>query len=230
MTTSVLSLSRVRKEYPPHQVAVDSLSLNVGRGEFVFVAGPSGAGKSTLLKLLLGAERPTAGTVHVLGLDMGSATEEDISKARKKIGIVFQDFRLLQRKTNLENVGLGLEIQGVCKNDREALSRQMLKAVGLEDRANDFPRMLSGGEQQRIALARALVSRPQILFADEPTGNLDARMTRVVFDLLLEANALGVTIIVASHNLAMIEELNLRTIVLDGGKIVGDFQHSRGLR
>lgn len=220
----------VDKVYPPHQPALRKLSLRVNEGDFIFIAGASGAGKSTLLKLLLGSERASSGTVSVLGKDMSKASEFEIAQIRKKIGIVFQDFRLLKRRTLLENVSLPLELRNYRKKDVETRALAMLDALGLRERANDYPPTLSGGEQQRVAIARALVAKPDLLFADEPTGNLDTHMSRIVFNLLLEANAAGVTVVVASHNLAMIEELNLRTVVLDKGEIVGDFEQPKGVR
>jgi cell division transport system ATP-binding protein len=220
----------VDKVYPPHQPALRKLSLRVNEGDFIFIAGASGAGKSTLLKLLLGSERASSGTVSVLGKDMSKASEFEIAQIRKKIGIVFQDFRLLKRRTLLENVSLPLELRNYRKKDVETRALAMLEALGLRERANDYPPTLSGGEQQRVAIARALVTKPDLLFADEPTGNLDTHMSRIVFNLLLEANAAGVTVVVASHNLAMIEELNLRTVVLDKGEIVGDFEQPKGVR
>jgi cell division transport system ATP-binding protein len=220
----------VDKVYPPHQPALRKLSLRVNERDFIFIAGASGAGKSTLLKLLLGSERASSGTVSVLGKDMSKASEFEIAQIRKKIGIVFQDFRLLKRRTLLENVSLPLELRNYRKKDVETRALAMLEALGLRERANDYPPTLSGGEQQRVAIARALVTKPDLLFADEPTGNLDTHMSRIVFNLLLEANAAGVTVVVASHNLAMIEELNLRTVVLDKGEIVGDFEQPKGVR
>lgn len=226
----IVSLQGVDKIYPPHQPALRKLNLHINGGDFIFIAGASGAGKSTLLKLLLGSERASAGTVAVLGKNMSMASEYEIAQVRKRIGIVFQDFRLLKRKNLLENVSLPLEIRNYKKSDIEARSLAMLDALGLRDRAYDYPVTLSGGEQQRVAIARALVGKPDLLFADEPTGNLDTHMSRIVFNLLLEANAAGVTVVVASHNLAMIEELNLRTVVLDKGEIVGDFEQPKGVR
>lgn len=220
----------MEKVYPPHQPALRKLNLHINEGDFIFIAGASGAGKSTLLKLLLGSERASSGTVAVLGKNMSQASEFEIAQIRKRIGIVFQDFRLLKRKTLLENVSLPLELRNYKKKDIETRSLAMLDALGLRDRAYDYPPTLSGGEQQRVAIARALVGKPDLLFADEPTGNLDTHMSRIVFNLLLEANAAGVTVVVASHNLAMIEELNLRTVVLDKGEIVGDFEQPKGVR
>lgn len=205
------------------------MDLRVGRGDFLFVAGASGAGKSTLLKLLFGGERPTAGQVVVAGRNLAAIDCDGIAALRREIGIVFQDYKLLPRRSVLDNVALGLEVQGVKPRDRRRLALQMLAAIGLQDRAEAKPLTLSGGEQQRVSIARAIIHKPALILADEPTGNLDPDMTRVVFDLLLEANAAGVTVVIATHNLAIIEELNLRTIVLDRGRVIGDFRNPRGV-
>lgn len=219
----IISLHNVEKLYPPDQHALQQVSVRVHEGEFVFVAGASGAGKSTLLKLLYGAERPSGGEVVVAGRNMMRMTRHNVAELRRDLGIIFQDYKLLPRRTVLDNVAFGLEVRGVAARDRRALARKMLKLIALEDRAEAFPLSLSGGEQQRVAVARALLPKPRIVLADEPTGNLDPTMSARVFDLLLEANARGVTVLVATHDLGMIEELNVRTIVFDRGKILGDF-------
>ncbi len=225
----MIHLQNVEKVYPPHQIALKNIDLRIGEGDFVFLAGASGAGKSTLLRLLFGAERASTGDVLVHGRNLISADRHEISALRREVGIIFQDFKLLPRRTVVDNVAFGLEVRGVGSADRRRLAMSMLDALGLAERADSWPNTLSGGEQQRVAIARALLHRPALILADEPTGNLDPEMSRVVFDLLLEANAAGICVVVASHNLAMIEELNLRTVVLDQGKIIGDFERPRGL-
>lgn len=226
----MIELVGVSKRYPPNQVALSHVNLRVNSGDFLFVAGASGAGKSTLLKLLYASEFPTKGELNVSSWRLEPEIQKtQVQSLRREIGIVFQDYKLLPRRTVIENVALVLEIQGVARHEREKAALRMLEAVGLADRTDAFPAMLSGGEQQRVAVARALIHRPRILLADEPTGNLDPDMTNVIFDLLLEANAQGVTVVVATHNLAMIEELNLRTVVLDKGKVIGDFARPRGV-
>ena len=225
----MIHLQNVEKVYPPHQIALKNIDLRVNEGDFVFLAGASGAGKSTLLRLLFGAERPSSGDVVVHGRNLASADKHEIAVLRQGIGIIFQDYKLLPRRSVVDNVAFGLEVRGMATAERRRLALSMLEALGLADRANSWPNTLSGGEQQRVAIARALLHRPAIILADEPTGNLDPEMSRVVFDLLLEANAAGICVVVASHNLAMIEELNLRTVVLDQGKIIGDFDRPRGL-
>lgn len=223
----MIELRNVQKIYPPDQVALKSISLKIAEGEFVFVAGASGAGKSTLLKILLGAETASEGDVVVDGHRLNDATFNTIAHMRREIGVVFQDYKLLQRRTVLENAALNLEIRGVKKADRLRLAKEALRFMRLDDRADAFPRMLSGGEQQRVAIARALVHKPRLILADEPTGNLDMHMTRNVFDLLLKANKAGMTVIVASHNLAIMEELGRRTLVLDRGRLIGDFEQMK---
>jgi len=218
-----ISLSKVEKRYPPEQLALRGIDLKIGKGEFVFVAGASGAGKSTLLKLLFAQETASSGQVLVEGRNLATLDKEHVASLRRRIGVIFQDYKLLPTRTVLDNVAFTLEALNVAKRERQQSAFKMLCAVGLKDRVNAYPPTLSGGEQQRVSIARALVNKPSLILADEPTGNLDPEMTQAVFSLLLEANKCGTTILVASHNLALIEELNRRTIVLDHGKIVGDF-------
>jgi cell division transport system ATP-binding protein len=226
----MIHLHSVSKFYPPDQTALKGVDLKVAEGDFLFIAGASGAGKSTLLKLLFGAQRCTTGEVLVGGRNMASIGRDGIASLRREIGVVFQDYKLLPRRTVLDNVGYGLEVLGVGVRERRRLALLLLHAMGLEDRADAYPVTLSGGEQQRVAIARALIRKPRLILADEPTGNLDHEMSRRVFDLLLEANAAGVTVVVATHNLGMIEELNKRSIVLDRGKIIGDFSQTNSFR
>lgn len=222
-TSPVISLGRAEKVYPPNHSALSGIDLIVEPGEFLFIAGASGAGKSTLLKLLFSQERATAGQVIVLGRNLSALPRQEVAQLRRRVGVIFQDYKLLHTKSVIENVAFALEVIGVSKRERLRRAFAMLSAVGLKERVNSLPLSLSGGEQQRVAIARALVNRPEIILADEPTGNLDPDMTNAVFRLLLEANRCGTTVLVASHNLALIEEMNKRTVVLDEGKIIGDF-------
>ncbi|OVE80152.1 cell division ATP-binding protein FtsE [bacterium J17] len=224
----MISLYHVDKVYPPNQTALRNIDVKINAGEFLFIAGASGAGKSTLLKLLFAEERASRGQVIVGGRNLHSMTRESMAHLRRSVGVIFQDYKLLPTRTVLENVAFALEVIGVQKRERNKLAYKMLAAVGLKDRVNAFPPMLSGGEQQRVSIARALVNRPRLILADEPTGNLDPDMTVVVFQLLLEANRCGATVLVASHNLGLIEEVNKRTLVLDKGRLIGDFAHPRG--
>lgn len=223
-----IRFSHVDKVYYPNQLALRDIDFAVGKGEFIFLAGASGAGKSTLLKLIFAEERSTRGQVLVNSIDLARYDQEAIAIARREIGVIFQDYKLLQTRTVIENVAFALEVIGVKEKERLEIAYNFLVALGLKDKANNFPRMLSGGEQQRVSIARALITRPKIILADEPTGNLDPDMTDSVFNLLLEANSCGATVIVASHNLTLIEELNKRTLVLDRGKVIGDFLKPRG--
>ncbi|MFN8391529.1 MAG: cell division ATP-binding protein FtsE [Bdellovibrionota bacterium] len=224
----MINLFHVDKVYLPNQTALRDIDVKIRRGEFVFIAGASGAGKSTLLKLLFAEEQATRGQVIVGGRNLVTITREQVARLRRNVGVIFQDYKLLQTRTVIENVAFALEVIGVEKRERLQLAFKMLSAVGLKDKVNNLPRMLSGGEQQRVSIARALINRPQLILADEPTGNLDPDMTIAVFNLLLEANRCGATILVASHNLALIEEMNRRTLVLDRGRLIGDFLRPKG--
>ncbi len=228
MQGEFIKFYHVDKVYPPNQAALRGIDFQVQAGEFIFIAGASGAGKSTLLKLLFAEEQASRGQVVVGGRNLNSIPRSGISQLRRKIGVIFQDYKLLQTRTVLENVAFALEVIGVNKREREQRAYKMLAAVGLKDRIHSLPQTLSGGEQQRVSIARALVSRPQLILADEPTGNLDPDMTLAVFQLLVEACECGTTVLVASHNLTLIEEMNKRTLVLDQGKLIGDFLHPKG--
>ncbi len=226
----MIHLHNVHKIYPPDQRALAQVNLRLEKGSFLFLAGSSGAGKSTILKILYGGERVSSGEVVVAGRNLTVAGPEERAMLRRDIGIVFQDYKLLPRRTVSENVGLPLEARGIARADRYDAVRTMLSMVGLEDRADAYPETLSGGEKQRVGVASALILRPKLILADEPTGNLDRETTRQIFELLFEAHAAGVTVVVATHNLAMIEESNMRTVVLDRGKIIGDFEKPRGTK
>lgn len=225
----MIHLHGVSKVYPPDQAALRGLDLKVAEGEFLFVAGASGAGKSTLLKLLFGAEKCSSGEVLVGQRNLASIGRDGVAELRRELGVIFQDYKLLPRRSVLDNVAYGLEVLGFGVRERRRLAMLLLHSIGLQDRADAYPITLSGGEQQRVAVARAMIRKPRLILADEPTGNLDQEMSRRVFDLLLEANASGVTVVVATHNLSIIEELNKRTVVLDRGRIIGDFVHAGGI-
>ncbi|MDZ4786990.1 MAG: cell division ATP-binding protein FtsE [bacterium] len=225
----MIEFSAVQKFYPPKQVALQSVDLSIKEGEFVFLVGASGAGKSTLMKLLFGAETISKGSLKVDGKKISSLDADDLALLRRNIGVVFQDYKLLNRRTVIENVAFPLELRGIRRAKMMQLGKSILEAVGLGERTESLPQTLSGGEQQRVAIARALITKPKILLADEPTGNLDPAMSRNVLELLLDAHRCGTTVIVATHNLPLIEDLKLRTIVLDRGKIIGDFPTAKGL-
>lgn len=225
----MIEFNSVKKHYPPSQVALNGIDLSIKEGEFVFLVGASGAGKSTLMKLLFGAEKITSGKLTVAERKLSSLNNNDLSSLRRNIGVVFQDYKLLNRRSILENVVYPLELRGLKKEKMRDIAKRMLSAVGLAERSDSLPMTLSGGEQQRVAIARALITRPKIILADEPTGNLDPAMSRVVLNLLLEAHRCGTTVVVATHNLPLIEDMKMRTIVLDRGKIIGDFRTPKGM-
>jgi cell division transport system ATP-binding protein len=218
----MIRFTRVTKSYPRTGTAVNDVSLMVDKGEFVFLTGASGAGKSTLLKMIYMEERPTTGEVRVAGTSSVTATARDVAKLRRKLGIVFQDFRLLENRTIEQNVGFALEVIGAPAAVIGGKVGRVLTQVGLAAKGRALPRELSGGEQQRAAIARALVNDPFALIADEPTGNLDDRATRGIFQLLREINAQGTSIIMATHNLELIRRNEFRTVEMARGQIVFD--------
>jgi cell division transport system ATP-binding protein len=218
----MIRFTRVTKTYPRTGTAVQDVNLSVGKGEFVFLTGPSGAGKTTLLKMIYMEERPTSGEVRVSGTSSVTARPRDVAKLRRKLGIVFQDFRLLEDKTVEQNVSFALEVIGAPVAVIGGKVGRVLTQVGLASKGRAYPRELSGGEQQRVAIARALVNDPFALIADEPTGNLDDRATRGIFQLLREINAAGTAILMATHNLELIRRQEFRTVEMNRGQIVFD--------
>lgn len=208
-------------------IALDNISLEIKQGEFVFIVGPSGAGKSTLLRILTREVVPSSGKVLVGGVEISKIKDKDIPSLRRKIGVVFQDFKLLDDKTVFENVALAVEVLG--KNDEEIakLVEHILKLVEIWDKRNLFPRQLSGGEAQRTAIARAIVGKPDVLLADEPTGDLDPKTAWGVIQLLNEINSWGTTIIMATHNQEIVNTLKRRVIVLKMGKITKDTKEGK---
>jgi cell division transport system ATP-binding protein len=218
----ILRFKGVTKEYPRSGVALRDVSFEVDKGEFVFLAGHSGAGKSTVLKLISMAERPTAGEVKISGFSSDTIREREIPQLRRKLGIVFQDFRLLPDRTAEANVAFALEVTGARADGIGSRVARLLTQVGLASKATAFPHELSGGEQQRVAIARALANDPLVLLADEPTGNLDDRARRGVFQLLRDINASGTAIVMATHDVALIEWSGLRFLELERGVLVHD--------
>jgi cell division transport system ATP-binding protein len=218
----MIRFTRVTKEYPRLGPALSNVSFNVAKGEFVFLTGPSGAGKSTILKLIYMEERPTDGEVRVDGMSSVTIRAAEIPRLRRKLGIVFQDFRLLEDRTAEANVAFALEVTGASRSSIPGKVSRALTQVGLASKAMSYPRELSGGEQQRVAIARALVNDPVLLVADEPTGNLDDRATRGVFQLLRDINASGTAVLMATHNLDLIRRSDYRSIELNRGQIVFD--------
>ncbi len=227
--SGVLRLDKVTKEYPRTGVALRELSLEVNKGEFVFLTGASGSGKSTLLKLLSFAERPTAGEVKVSGFASSTLRNSDIPKLRRRLGIVFQDFLLLTDRTVEANIAFALEVTGVAPATIGSRVARLLTQVGLASKATAMPHELSGGEQQRVAIARALANDPFLLLADEPTGNLDERATRGIIQLLREINALGTAVVMATHDLSLIMRSGYRYLELDKGALLYDGTDARRL-
>ncbi len=218
----MIRLANVDKAYPHGARALKDVSFRISKGEFVFLTGHSGAGKSTIMKLLFAEQRPSAGDVRVSGYDVTALRPDEIPKLRRRLGIVFQDFRLLEDRTAAENIAFALEVTGARSDTIAARVMRVLTQVGLAAKSRAYPRELSGGEQQRVAIARALVNDPAILVADEPTGNLDERATRGVFQLLRDINAGGTVIVMATHDLDLVRHANYRTIELRDGSVVYD--------
>ena len=202
--------------------AVEDLSFFIDRGEFVTLVGPSGSGKSTLIKLLIAEEKPTTGQIVVAGRDITTLSSRELPYFRRKIGVVFQDFKLLPHKTIYENVAFALEVSSASASDIKTKVTPVLELVGLAPQAGNMPRQLSGGEQQRLSIARALVHEPKLLIADEPTGNLDPINTWEIIDLLFKINKKGTLVMLATHDKDVVDALKKRVITLHDGKIVAD--------
>ena len=211
---------QLSKVYSRGVYALRGLSLTIDKGEFMFLTGSSGAGKSTLLRLLLREDLPTDGQLKVAGRDIGELRGADIQAYRRTIGFVFQDFRLIPRLTVFQNVAFVMRVLGVALGVQQRKTFQVLKWVGLQHRMNAYPEELSGGEQQRIAIARALVNDPQLVLADEPTGNLDPDLSLEIMNLFREVNARGTTVVVATHDRELIRRVGRRAITLDHGRVV----------
>ena len=218
----MIRFQHVYKEYPRTGVALQDVSLFVAKGEFVFLTGPSGAGKSSLLKLVYMEELPTKGDMWVSGVRAKGVKRGDVAKLRRKLGVVFQDFRLLEDRTAEANVAFALEVIDTPRAAIPAKVARALAQVGLSAKATSLPSEMSGGEQQRVAIARALVNDPFVLIADEPTGNLDERATRGVFQLLRDINASGTAVMMATHNLDLVRRAGYRTIEINRGQVVFD--------
>ena len=218
----VLALRGVGKVYPNGKAALHDVNLSLGEGEFVFLVGPSGAGKSTLLKLLIRDELPTTGEVILDGRDLARVPRRKVPELRRTIGIVFQDFKLLPARSVRENVAFALEVTGTPRGRIRPAVDRALAVVGLGAQADQLPPTLSGGEQQRTAIARALVHEPRLIIADEPTGNLDPLISWEIIQLLLRINELGVTVLMATHNAGVVTALRRRVVALEEGRVVRD--------
>ncbi len=222
--TPVVSLNDVSVRYPSGHVALAGVSLTLNRGEFAFLVGPSGAGKSSLVGLLVRDVLPFAGEVHVAGYSVHNLPTSEVPYLRRRVGVVFQDFRLLQRRTVRENTAFALEVTGAPAEEIEVAVERALRIVGLGKLADRYPNALSGGEQQRAAIARAIVGNPELLIADEPTGNLDPLISWEIMELLGQINQLGVTVLVATHDSDIVTTLRRRVLALEGGRLIRDEQ------
>lgn len=218
----MIKIKDLSKSYGNGAPALNNLNLEIGDGEFVFVVGASGSGKSTFIKLLLKELNPTEGSITVDDIELSKLKSRGVSKYRRNVGVVFQDFRLLQDRDVYENIAFAQRVIGVPSKDIEKNVANMLSLVGLSEKYRSNPNELSGGEQQRVALARALVNRPDILLADEPTGNLDPQNSREIMNLLEKINKQGTTVVVVTHNMEIVEEMNKRVITLKKGVKISD--------
>jgi cell division transport system ATP-binding protein len=218
----MIQLFHVSKTYPPNYRALTDITLEIKSGEMVFLAGPSGAGKSTLLKLLFREEEPTEGQILIAGKNVTRLSSHQVARLRRKLGLVFQEVKLLPYLTVLDNVALAAEVIGISKKASRAKAYQLLRELGLKERYDSKPMSLSGGERQRVAIARALVNDPMLVLADEPTGNLDADVAAETMRLLFEIRDKGATIVVATHDLNLINRYGSRVILLQHGELTDD--------
>jgi cell division transport system ATP-binding protein len=220
----LIRIRGVEKQYKNGVTAICNLDLSIKKGDFVFVIGASGSGKSTLIKLLHREEKPNKGQIIIGGIDVAKLRNSKVYKLRRKLGVVFQDFKLLSRLTVFENVAFALEIFGLPKEEVRTKTIKALELVGLKNKAKQFPNQLSGGEQQRVAIARAIVNGPKLLLCDEPTGNLDPDTSYGIMKVLEVINNMGTTIIMATHDKEMVDKMEKRVILLEEGKLVKDFE------
>lgn len=218
----MIRLQNVTKVYSDNTFAARDLTLHIEPGEFVSIVGQSGTGKTTLAKMVIAEERPTKGEIVIGGWNITNIKQSEIPVLRRQVGVVFQDFKLLPKKTVYENIAFALEVCGFNQSKIDRIVTQVLKVVSLEEKADRFPDQLSGGQQQRVAIGRALVHRPKVLVADEPTGNLDTINAQEIIDLLLKINALGTTIMLVTHNKDIVNRLRKRVITIDDGVVVSD--------
>jgi len=217
----MIQLFHLSKKFGPN-IALNNIDLRIAKGEFVFVTGPSGAGKTTLLRLIFGAEKPGVGHILINAINLNRISRPNLDLLRRKIGFVFQDFKLLSQKTVFENVAIALEVTGLRPKLVKKKTHQTLRLVGLAEKEKAYPLSLSGGEQQRVAIARAIVKDPLILLADEPTGNLDPDLTREIMALFRSIHQRGTTVVIATHSRELLESADCRIIVLNQGNISGD--------
>ncbi len=218
----IIELNDVTKVYPGGHMALDRVNLGIGRGEFVFLVGPTGCGKSTLIKMLIREIEPAAGTVQIAGKDINAMPNDRTPFLRRRIGTVFQDFKLLPNRTVYDNVAYALQVIGEPRSQIRRKVPEILRLVGLQAKIRNFPDELSGGEQQRVAIARAFVNHPPLLLADEPTGNLDPETSIGIMQLLYRINRTGTTVLVVTHDRDMVDKMQRRVIALEAGRLVRD--------
>ncbi|GMA08983.1 cell division ATP-binding protein FtsE [Tetragenococcus halophilus subsp. flandriensis] len=218
----MIEMKDVTKKYSNGTAAIRGLSISIDQGEFVYVVGPSGAGKSTFVKLMYREEKPTGGDLQVADYDLMKIKNREVPYLRREIGVVFQDYKLLERKTVYENVAYAMQVIGRRPREVKKRVNDVLEMVGLKHKARVFPNQLSGGEQQRVSIARAIVNTPQVLIADEPTGNLDPEISWEIMRLLDRINAQGTTVVMATHNRTIVNTIRHRVIAIENGKIIRD--------
>lgn len=223
----MIHLKGVTKQYARDSVGLDNIDLAIDAGEFVSVVGQSGTGKTTLIKLLIAEEKPTKGEIEIGGWNIANIKGRNIPLLRRQIGVIFQDFKLLSKKTVRENVAFALQVAGEPHKRIRDIVPKVLDIVGLGEKHDRYPHQLSGGEQQRVVIARSLVHRPKIIVADEPTGNLDTINTQEIMDILKKINEFGTTIVLVTHNRDVVNQLRKRVVVLENGKIISDEQHGK---
>ena len=219
-----IKMKNVKKQYKNGVTAIHDMDLSIEKGDFVFIIGSTGCGKSTLIKMIYREEKPTSGKILVGGIDVAKLRNGKVYKLRRKLGVVFQDFKLLYKSTVYENVAFALEVFGLPKSEIHSKVLKVLELVGLKNKAKQYPTQLSGGEQQRVAIARAIVNGPKLLICDEPTGNLDEKTSMEIMTVLEEINKLGTTIIMVTHDTEIVNKMKKRTILLDSGRILKDYE------
>lgn len=223
----MIKFDNVTKKYTTETVSLEDINIHIKEGEFVSLVGHSGAGKTTLIKLILAEEKPTKGTVFFEDVDVHKLTSGDVVKYRRRVGVVFQDFRLLPNKTAYENIAFAMEVAGRTDEEIKSDVPHVLELVDLAQKMHDFPHQMSGGEKQRLAIARAIINQPELLIADEPTGNLDPLNTYEIVQILKKINDMGTTVILTTHNKGIVDSVGKRVITLEKGKIVRDDESGR---
>ncbi len=218
----MIRLKDVEMEYDNGTQAIKGISLTIEDGEFVFLVGPSGSGKSTIIKLLTGEVEPSEGRIMINGFSVSNISERQLPLMRRTLGIIFQDFRLIEKKTVYDNLAFVMRAVGASNKEIRSRIEYVLRLVGLEDKINSYPTELSGGEQQRVAIARALVNNPSTIIADEPTGNLDPERSMELMELLVKINELGTTVVVVTHEKDLVDHFGKRVVTIDSGHVIGD--------